>query len=181
MYKTLTPSCTPSQYKLNKELCNTHCKRVWWTKNNIDVSRTTTVDKEACADWQFLDISNVIWIMNEKNVVFWSNLNHSFANHCLTLILYEQNTETRTLNRSITSYLIVLFCFWLLSISPFPYHHFLFFLLLFFITRNVSERLLCQLVKQNQWEMKRNGIHLSMRSARLDRLQDPQTQSINWP
>lgn len=89
MYKNVT--FTPPQRKSNNVLCNTNCKKIFgWQKNNIRVSKTTNADEHACADWQLLDIFNVIWIMRGKIVVFWSNLNHSFANRCLTLILSEE-------------------------------------------------------------------------------------------
>ncbi len=75
----------------------------------------------------------------------------------------------------ICSHFFFLFCF---AFGPSQSDFFLIFTFcllsfLFYITRNVSERPLCQLVKQNQLEMMRKSIHLPLRLARLDRLLDP--------
>lgn len=158
-------------------MCNTHCKRFWSTKNNIHLSKTTNVDKYTCADWQLLDISNMIWIMKGKIVVFRSNLNHSFVNRCLTLILLEEEIILPKRWTATSAHISgCLFCFVLFLVSHFfLYLTFLFFLFLLYITRNVSEQLLCQLIKQNWLVMMRESIHLSLRSARLDRLLDPPT------
>lgn len=81
-------------------------------------------------------------------------------------------------NTGLNSYLwlIFLFSFWSFSISLFHYLSFLFFFLfLFDITRNVYERLLCQLAQHNRLVMMRKSIHLSLRSVGLDRLLDPPT------
>lgn len=122
--------------------------------------------------------------MNEYNVVFWSNLNHSFVNHCPTFMWEDEII----LPNHLTHISFFLFVSWL-SVSFFSYLTYLFYFSFYFLSQgmflSVSSVSLSNRISKRWCKM----VAICMMSWRRDspvagaahKTQMKKTTSSTWP